>query len=158
LAPSPIRNILPTWACVLCVVQAITRVPLSRYLGPRLVNVHLALDPSSVLYLQHKLCSYLDALQHLPPPQPVPASSCHSGTSSSLSHGFLHAAPLGVPLLPLRPPQPAASNVNSSVSSSLSPLARQSAACHPPPLERRGRGAGGSALGPWLWCAALWWH
>jgi hypothetical protein len=33
---------------------------------------HLALDPSSVLYLQHKLCSYLDALQHLPPPQPVP--------------------------------------------------------------------------------------
>jgi hypothetical protein len=29
---------------------------------------HLALDPSSVLYLQHKLCSYFDALQHLPPP------------------------------------------------------------------------------------------
>jgi hypothetical protein len=47
------------------VLQAIARVALPLCLVPRLVNVstwHLALDPSSVLYLQHKLCSYLDAL------------------------------------------------------------------------------------------------
>jgi hypothetical protein len=35
---------------------------------------HLALDPSAVMCLQHKLCTYLDALQPtcIPRPQPVP--------------------------------------------------------------------------------------
>jgi hypothetical protein len=41
---------------------------------------HLALDPSSVLYLQHKLCSYFDALQHL--------LSClvHAGAAAKVPH------------------------------------------------------------------------
>jgi hypothetical protein len=52
-------------------VQIVTRVPLSLYLGPRLVNVvSLRKQPNS-LYLQHKLSPYPDALQHLFPPPPV---------------------------------------------------------------------------------------
>jgi hypothetical protein len=59
-------------ACVLsCLVQIATRVPLSLYLGPRLVNaVSLRKRPNS-LYLQNKLSPYLDALQHLSPLPPV---------------------------------------------------------------------------------------
>jgi hypothetical protein len=54
-----------TWTC--CAVQIVTRVPLSLYLGPRLVNaVFLRKRPNS-LYLQNKLSPYLDALQHLSP-------------------------------------------------------------------------------------------
>ena len=59
-----------TWACVLCRPSPELPFHFVWFLGWS--TWHLALDPSSVLYLQHKLCSYLDALQHLPPPQPVP--------------------------------------------------------------------------------------
>jgi hypothetical protein len=52
-------------------VQIATRVPLSLYLGPRLVNaVSLRKRPNS-LYLQNKLSPYPDALQHLFPLPPV---------------------------------------------------------------------------------------
>jgi hypothetical protein len=92
-------------------VQAITRVPLSLYLVIIWVlgwsTRHLALDPSSVLYLQHRLCSYLDALQHLPPPQPVPRQLLPLRYIQLTQPRLytLHAAPPCVPLLPLRPPQ-----------------------------------------------------
>jgi hypothetical protein len=59
-----------TWACVLCRPSPELPFHFVWFLGWS--TRHLALDPSSVLYLQHKLCSYFDALQHLPPPQPVP--------------------------------------------------------------------------------------
>ena len=59
-----------TWACVLC--RPSPELPFHFVWVLGWSTWHLALDPSSVLYLQHKLCSYLDALQHLPPPQPVP--------------------------------------------------------------------------------------
>ena len=59
-----------TWACVLC--RPSPEFPFRFIWVLGWSTWHLALDPSSVLYLQHKLCSYLDALQHLPPPQPVP--------------------------------------------------------------------------------------
>jgi hypothetical protein len=59
-----------TWACVLCRPSPELPFHFVWFLGWS--TWHLSLDPSSVLYLQHKLCSYFDALQHLPPPQPVP--------------------------------------------------------------------------------------
>ena len=59
-------------------------------------------------------------------PSRSPASSCHSGTSSSLSHGFTRRASLRSTASSAT--TAAASNVNSSVSLSLSPLARQSPA------------------------------
>jgi hypothetical protein len=46
-------------------VQIVTRVPLSLYLGPRLVNVVSLRKRPNSLYLQNKLSPYLDALQHL---------------------------------------------------------------------------------------------
>jgi hypothetical protein len=62
------RSRLPlpqTWTC--CAVQIVTRVPLSLYLGPRLVNVVSLRKRPSSLYLQNKLSPYPDALQHLSP-------------------------------------------------------------------------------------------
>jgi hypothetical protein len=59
-----------TWACVLCRPSPELPFHFVWFLGWS--TRHLALDPSSVMYLQHKLCPYLDALQRLPPPQPVP--------------------------------------------------------------------------------------
>ena len=53
-----------TWACVLC--RPSPEFPFRFIWVLGWSTWHLALDPSSVLYLQHKLCSYLDALQHLP--------------------------------------------------------------------------------------------
>jgi hypothetical protein len=61
-----------TWACVLC--RPSPEFPFRFIWVLGWSTWHLALDPSSVLYLQHKLCSYLDALQHLPPPQPAGAN------------------------------------------------------------------------------------
>ena len=62
-APLPLPQ---TWTC--CAVQIATRVPLSLYLGPRLVNaVSLRKRPNS-LSLQHKLSPYPGALQHIFPP------------------------------------------------------------------------------------------
>jgi hypothetical protein len=62
---------------------------------------HLALDPSSVMYLQHKLCSYLDALQHIPPPQPVPRQlapatpvhPAHSATKFDIDLAVMRSRP-----------------------------------------------------------------
>jgi hypothetical protein len=51
-----------TWACVLC--RPSLEFPFRFIWVLGWSTWHLALDPSSVLYLQHKLCSYLDALQH----------------------------------------------------------------------------------------------
>jgi hypothetical protein len=59
-----------TWACVLCRPSPEFPFRFIWVLGRS--TWHLALDPSSVLHLQHKLCPYFDALQHLPPPQLVP--------------------------------------------------------------------------------------
>jgi hypothetical protein len=65
-----------TWACVLCRPSPELPFHFVWFLGWS--TRHLALDPSSVLYLQAAtqamctLCPYLAALQHLPPPQPVP--------------------------------------------------------------------------------------
>ena len=59
-APLPLPQ---TWTC--CAVQIVTRVPLSLYLGPRLVNVVSLRKRPNSLYLQHKLSPYPDALQHL---------------------------------------------------------------------------------------------
>jgi hypothetical protein len=59
-------------------------------------------------------------------PSRSPASSCHSGTSSALSHGFTRRASLRSTASSAT--TAAAPNVNSSVSLSLSPLARQSPA------------------------------
>ena len=49
-APLPLPQ---TWTC--CAVQIVTRVPLSLYLGPRLVNVVSLRKRPNSLYLQHKL-------------------------------------------------------------------------------------------------------
>jgi hypothetical protein len=49
-----------TWACVLCRPSPDLPFHFVGFLGWSMLA--LALDPSSVLYLQHKLCSYLDAL------------------------------------------------------------------------------------------------
>ena len=65
-APLPLPQ---TWTC--CAVQIVTRVPLSLYLGPRLVNVVSLRKRPNSLYLQNKLSPYLDALQHLSPLPPV---------------------------------------------------------------------------------------
>ena len=65
-APLPLPQ---TWTC--CAVQIVTRVPLSLYLGPRLVNVVSLRKRPNSLYLQHKLSPYPDALQHLFPSPPV---------------------------------------------------------------------------------------
>jgi hypothetical protein len=56
-----------TWACVLCRPSPESRSKLPFHLVWFLgwLTWHLALGPSSVLYLQHKLCSYFDALQQL---------------------------------------------------------------------------------------------
>jgi hypothetical protein len=62
--PPPMIIPLPqTWTC--CAVQIVTRVPLSLYLGPRLVNVVSLRKRPNSLHLQHKLSPYPDALQHL---------------------------------------------------------------------------------------------
>jgi hypothetical protein len=61
LCPPPTTRVPQTWTC--CAVQIATRVPLSLYLGPRLVNVvSLRTRPNS-LYLQNKLSPYPDALR-----------------------------------------------------------------------------------------------
>jgi hypothetical protein len=83
-APLPLPQ---TWTC--SAVQIATRVSLSLYLGPRLVNVVSLRKRPNFLYLQHKLSPCPDALQHIFPPPPVAfASSCHSGTCNSLNSGF----------------------------------------------------------------------
>jgi hypothetical protein len=82
---------------------------------------HLALDPSYVLYLQHRLCPYLDALCSLTSsstpagPPPAPATPAHPA-HSSLSHGFTRRASLRFNGSSVT--TAAASNVSSSVSSS----------------------------------------
>jgi hypothetical protein len=85
-----------TWTCVLCRPSPELPFHFVRFLGWS--TRHLALDPSSLLYLQRKLCSYLGALQHLPPPQPVPRQALLPlrHVHSSLSHGFTRRASLYV--------------------------------------------------------------
>jgi hypothetical protein len=52
-----------TWACVMCRPSPELPFHFVWFLGWS--TRHLALDPSSVLHLQHKLCSYLDACPFL---------------------------------------------------------------------------------------------
>jgi hypothetical protein len=63
-----------TWACMLCRPSPELPFHFVWFLG--WPTWHLALDPSSVLHLQHKLCSHLDALC-LPPLHPAPPPRAH---------------------------------------------------------------------------------
>jgi hypothetical protein len=76
-APLPLPQ---TWTCR--AVQIVTRVPLSLYLGPRLVNVVSLRKRPNSLYLQNKLSPYLDALACASPclaqPRGGPASNAAS--------------------------------------------------------------------------------
>ena len=100
-----------TWACVLCRPSPELPFHFVWFLGWS--TWHLALDPSSVLYLQHKLCSYFDALQHLPrsPKSPgmhpsMPVCPCRwwctsARASMPLVACLCHSVSLGVTVCPL---------------------------------------------------------
>jgi hypothetical protein len=79
-APLPLPQ---TWTWTCCAVQIATRVPLSLYLDPRLVNVVSLRKRPNSLYLQNKLSPYLDALQHLSPLPPVLRSKDAPSTPGS---------------------------------------------------------------------------
>jgi hypothetical protein len=95
-----------TWTCVLCRCHHLS-CPFFRFvwfLGWS--TWHLALDPSSLLHLQHKPSSYLDALRHLPPPQPVPRQLLPLRHIQLTQPRFYTSRLLAFhSLLPLRPPQ-----------------------------------------------------
>jgi hypothetical protein len=112
-AGSPRKYPLPgypnyTWTCVLCRPHH-PSCPLTlsgSSVGQRgiLCSIHL-----SVLYLQHILCSYLDALQHLPPPQPVPCQASKRSPVLSiclLARGAARPRCIVAPGVPLERPPP----------------------------------------------------